>query len=93
MKAALSVWLIQYMKTKKNKNMIEKTSYTEAFEELQLIVEEMETGEITVDVLSEKVKRAAILIQICKQKLKATELDVKKILQELDSGDEKNDQD
>ncbi|MDO8896551.1 MAG: exodeoxyribonuclease VII small subunit [Bacteroidales bacterium] len=73
--------------------MIEKTSYTEAFEELQLIVEEMETGEITVDVLSEKVKRAAILIQICKQKLKATELDVKKILQELDSGDEKNDQD
>jgi len=81
------------MKTKKNKNMIEKTSYTEAFEELQLIVEEMETGEITVDVLSEKVKRAAILIQICKQKLKATELDVKKILQELDSGDEKNDQD
>lgn len=70
--------------------MKEKISYTEAFEELQLIVEEMETGEITVDVLSEKVKRAAVLIQICKQKLKATELDVKKILQELDSGEDKN---
>ncbi|MBS4061350.1 MAG: exodeoxyribonuclease VII small subunit [Bacteroidetes bacterium] len=73
--------------------MIEKTSYTEAFEELQLIVEEMETGEISVDVLSEKVKRAAVLIQICKHKLKATELDVKKILQELDSGDEKSEKD
>lgn len=82
------MWLGQFMIIKQN-NMKEKISYTEAFEELQLIVEEMETGEITVDVLSEKVKRAAVLIQICKQKLKATELDVKKILQELDSGEDK----
>jgi exodeoxyribonuclease VII small subunit len=70
--------------------MKDQISYTEAFEELQMIVEEMETGEITVDVLSEKVKRAAVLIQICKQKLKATELDVKKILQELDEDADKN---
>ena len=43
--------------------------YTEAFEELQQIVREMEDGEITVDELSVKVKRATELIKICKNKL------------------------
>lgn len=62
-------------------------SYTEAFDELQEIVQEIERGEITVDVLSEKVKRAAMLIQICKKQLQTTEEDVQKILREL--GDDK----
>ena len=65
--------------------MKEKMSYTAAFEELQQIVSEMEKGEITVDQLSEKVQRAAVLIHICKEKLTSTELDVKKVLLELDS--------
>lgn len=65
--------------------MKEKMSYTAAFEELQQIVAEMEKGEITVDQLSEKVQRAAVLIYICKEKLTSTELDVKKVLLELDS--------
>ena len=34
--------------------MKEKINYTDAFEELQIIVAEMEKGEITVDQLSEK---------------------------------------
>ncbi len=70
--------------------MKEKMDYTEAFEELQTIVAEIEDGEISVDELSEKVKRAALLIKICKAKLTSTEEDVNKILKELDSGaDEK----
>jgi len=64
--------------------MEKKLSYTEAFEELQEIVAEIEHGEITVDELSQKVKRAADLIQICKQKLRTTEEDVNKILKELE---------
>jgi len=64
--------------------MREKISYTEAFEELQLIVSEIEQGEISVDDLSEKVKRAAQLIKICKTKLSTTEEDVSKILKELE---------
>jgi len=58
-------------------------NYTDAYSELQLIVQEIEQGEISVDQLSEKVKRAAVLIQLCKQKLTDTELDVKKILEEI----------
>ncbi len=65
--------------------MSEKISYTEAFEELQLIVSEIELGEISVDDLSDKVKRAAHLIKICKTKLNTTEEDVSKILKELES--------
>lgn len=60
-------------------------NYTEAFEELQNIVSEIEQGEISVDELSEKVKRAALLIKICKAKLSTTEEDVNVILKELDS--------
>ena len=65
--------------------MSEKVNYTEAFQELQQIVSEIEKGEISVDELSEKVKKAAQLIKICKLKLATTEEDVNKILKELDN--------
>lgn len=64
--------------------MSENLTYTEAFEELQQIVEDIENGQISVDELSEKVKRAAVLIRICKQKLTTTEEDVNRILKELE---------
>jgi exodeoxyribonuclease VII small subunit len=74
--------------------MKEKPGYTEAFEELQEIVSEIERGDISVDKLSEKVKRASLLIRICKKKLSATEGDVNAILKELETGDgPKEDQD
>jgi exodeoxyribonuclease VII small subunit len=72
--------------------MSEKINYTEAFEELQTIVSEIEQGEISVDELSEKVKRAAQLIKICKSKLTTTEEDVNKILKELDSSSTNDDE-
>ena len=65
--------------------MSESENYTKAFEELQTIVSEIDQGEISVDELSEKVKRAAQLIKICKLKLTTTEEDVNRILKELDT--------
>lgn len=67
--------------------MKKEENYTAAFEELQQIVTEIEEGEISVDALSEKVKRAAQLIKICKNKLTQTEEDVNQILKELDEGE------
>ncbi len=58
-------------------------TYTDAFEELQTIVSEIEQGEISIDELSEKVKRAALLIKVCKAKLTATEEEVNHILADL----------
>ena len=65
--------------------MSESINYTTAFEELQQIVSDIESGEISVDELSEKVKRAAQLIRICKLKLTNTEEDVNRILKDLES--------
>lgn len=67
--------------------MNKEPNYTEAFEELQDIVAEIEGGEISVDQLSDKVKRAAFLIKICRKKLTSTEEDVGRILKELESGE------
>ena len=65
--------------------MNKEPNYSEAFNELQKIVSEIEGGDISVDELSEKVKRAALLIRICKNKLTSTEEDVTRILKELES--------
>ena len=65
--------------------MNDTNNYTAAFEELKEIVIEIEEGQITVDELSDKVKRAAELIKICKAKLSATEEDVNRILKELET--------
>ena len=64
--------------------MNDQPNYAEAFEELRQIVAEIEEGQISVDDLSGKVKRAAQLISICKAKLSSTEEDVNKILKDLD---------
>lgn len=61
----------------------ENINYTDAYEELMDIVQEIENGDISVDVLSEKVKRASMLLRFCKEKLKQTEVDVDQILKDL----------
>lgn len=65
--------------------MNSELNYTSAFKELQQIVSDMEDGEITVDELSVKVKRASELIKLCKEKLSSTEENVSQILKELES--------
>lgn len=61
-------------------------TYTDAFEELQAIVSEIERGQISVDELSEKVKRATRLISACQAKLTETETEVNNILDGLGDG-------
>lgn len=63
--------------------MSKDTSYTTAYNELQEIVTEMENAEITIDDLDTKIKRAAELLKICKDKLFRTEKNVQEILEEI----------
>lgn len=63
--------------------MSEEISYTDAHNELQEIVNEMENSEITVDDLDTKIKRASELLKICKDKLFKTEKSVQDILEEI----------
>ncbi len=64
--------------------MSKTPSYTEAFEELQRITREIESGDISVDQLAEKVKRASELIRLCRAKLSSTEEEVNKVLKEME---------
>lgn len=61
-----------------------KLSYTEAFTELQHIVEEMENSQISIDELDAKVKRASALLKICREKLYKTEQNVVETLRNID---------
>jgi len=63
--------------------MAKKLSYTEAFTELQQIVNEIENDETGIDLLDIKIKRAAELLKICKDKLYKTEENVLMILDEI----------
>ena len=63
--------------------MQENPTYTEAFEQLQQIVKQMEDADISVDDLADNIKKATKLIKICKDKLTKTEEEVNKTIAEL----------
>ena len=62
----------------------EKATYNSAVARLRQIIEEIERGELDVDVLSANVREAGRLILLCKDKLLKADEEVKKILDELD---------
>lgn len=68
-------------------------TYNEAFDELQNIVAEIESGEINVDELSLKISRASELIAVCKAKLSASEEEVENLLKKLDPAPQSADAD
>ncbi len=65
-----------------------KLTYTTAITELESIVQDIESGEIDVDVLAAKVKRASELIKYCKDRLRNTQKEVEKILVDIEPEEE-----
>jgi exodeoxyribonuclease VII small subunit len=63
--------------------MSKDLTYTQAIEELEAIVNEIESEDISIDQLSEKVKQASRLIRICQDALKTTSEEVRDILDSL----------
>ena len=63
--------------------MKETLTYTEAFEELKTIVDQLENDSVSMDELTEKMKRATVLMKICRDKLTKTEEEVNKTIEEL----------
>jgi exodeoxyribonuclease VII small subunit len=58
-------------------------SYKEATIELEKILKELESNELSIDDLENKVKQAAELIELCKEKLFKTDAEIEKILQKI----------
>lgn len=55
------------------------SSYDEALQELQTIVQQLQDNQIPMDELSAKIKRAARLIEYCQEKLRSTEEDIQEL--------------
>ena len=58
-------------------------NYTEAVKELEEILQSLEdSDEVDMDVISEKVKRASVLMKYCKDKLHLLDEELEKVLSE-----------
>ena len=65
--------------------MKQKLTYSEAVAELEQILAELENNsEVNMDVISEKVKRAAVLMEFCKKQLHELDEELEKMLEQLD---------
>lgn len=58
--------------------------YEQAVAELEQIVAQMESGELNLDELSTKLKRAQELIKMCKDRLTKTDEEIQQILKSDD---------
>ncbi len=62
-----------------------KLTYTEAITELEKILAELEdNSEINMEIISEKVKRAGVLMEFCKSQLHDMNEDLEKMISQLD---------
>ena len=61
-----------------------KITYREALAEVEQILTSIENEEPDIDELSEKVKRVAFLLRLCREKLHKTSEEVEKILGEME---------
>ncbi len=63
----------------------EEITYKEAKAEIEKIVKLIDSDELDVDQLTVYVKRASQLVAFCKQKLTETDVELQKILEDLNT--------
>lgn len=59
-----------------------KSEFTTAYDELQTIIDELNSDQISIDELSGKVKRAQKLIKACRNKLRNVDMDIQSLFEE-----------
>jgi len=63
-----------------------ESGYRQSIEEIEAILAKIESGETDIDDLAAEIKRAAKLLQDCKEKLFQTEQEVEKIMKQKNDG-------
>ncbi len=61
---------------------MKEETYTQAFDRLQKIVSQIESGELDIDQLADMIKEANKLIAFCNDKLTKADEEIKKLSQE-----------
>lgn len=70
------------------KNDLNNLTYKQAIEEIEKIVNEIESGELDLDDLLKKVDYATTLILFCKEKLKNAEITLGDVMKKFDDSKE-----
>ena len=65
-----------------------ETSYRDAIAELETILRALENDTVDVDELTARVQRSAVLIRLCKHKLRTAEDAIDRVFENLDQDDE-----
>lgn len=65
-----------------------KETYSQAMERLEKIVRQIDSNELEIDVLSDKIKEANEIITFCTGKLTKTDKEIEKLLQEKRQSEE-----
>jgi exodeoxyribonuclease VII small subunit len=65
----------------------ETLSFRAAMDELEGILERIEGEEIDIDRLAEELRRAAVLLDLCRGKIRKAEVEVTQIVQSLEGPD------
>ncbi len=68
--------------------MSKDLTYNEAITEIEEILQTIESGDLDVDELTDKVKRVAYLLETCKKKLRTTESEIQKVMDGLEKDEE-----
>lgn len=58
----------------------QELKYEDAVRQLETIVDKLESNELGIDQLSSELKKAQLLIKLCKEKLTKTDNEIKKLL-------------
>lgn len=58
----------------------ENISYEKAYSELETIINQLESDALSIELLAEKVSRAAYLLEFCMQKMRTIESDIQQII-------------
>jgi exodeoxyribonuclease VII small subunit len=70
-------------KSMEKNNPTPPVSYDAAYEELMKISQQLESDQISVDLLASQIERAAYLVQYCQEKLRKAESDVQKVMESI----------
>ena len=69
--------------------MEQNLTYESAYQELELIYNQVNNEQVSIDELATKVKRAAALITFCQDKLRTTEAEINNIISTMPANDSK----
>ena len=73
------------MATKKTSGAeVEPKGYVQAMREVDAIILEIDSNNVDIDVLAEKIKRASFLVAWCNERINATEVVVDEIVADID---------